>query len=40
MVPKYRSARDSAVASGTGKSDLQMLHDLRFGYPKNYCVAI
>ena len=35
MVPKYRSARDSGLASATGKSDLQMLHDLRFDYPKN-----
>ena len=35
MVPKYKSARDSGVASATGKSDLQMLHDLRFEYPKN-----
>ena len=25
MVPKYSSARDSGVASATGKSDLQML---------------
>ena len=35
MVSKYRLARDSGVASATGKSDLQMLHDLRFEYPKN-----
>ena len=35
MVPKYRSARDYGVASATGKSDLQMLHDLRFEYQKN-----
>ena len=35
MIPKYRSARDSGVAGATGKSDLQMLHDLRFEYPKN-----
>ena len=35
MVPKYRSARDSCVASATGKSDLQMLHNLRFEYQKN-----
>ena len=34
MVPKYRSARDSGVASATGKSNLQMLHDLRFECPK------
>ena len=26
--------QDSGVASATGKSDLQMLHDLRFEYPK------
>ena len=35
MVPQYRPVGDSGVASATGKSDLQMLHDLRFGYPKN-----
>ena len=35
MVPKFRSARGSDVASATGKSDLQMLHDLRFEYLKN-----
>ena len=35
MVSKYRSARDSGLASATVKSDLQMLHDLRFEYPKN-----
>ena len=35
MVPQYRSVGDSGVASTTGKSDLQMLHDLRFDYPKN-----
>ena len=35
MVPQYRSVRDSGVASVTGKSNLQMLHDLRFEYPKN-----
>ena len=34
MVPKYRSARDSGVASAAGKSDLQMLHYLRFEYPE------
>ena len=33
MVPKYRSARDSGLENATGKSDLQMLHDLRFEYP-------
>ena len=27
--------RDSGVASATGKSDLQMLIDLRFEYPKH-----
>ena len=35
MVPKYRPVRGSGTASATGKSDLQMLHDLRFEYPKN-----
>ena len=35
MVPKYRSTREFGVASATGKSDLQMLHDLRFEYPKS-----
>ena len=35
MIPKYRSAQDSAVASPTSQSDLQILHDLRFEYPKN-----
>ena len=35
MVPQYRSVRDSGVASANGESDLQMLHDLRFEYPKN-----
>ena len=35
MAPKHRSAQDSGVASATGKSELQMLHDLRFEYPKN-----
>ena len=34
MVPKYRSARCFGVASSTGKSDLQMLHDLRLEYWK------
>ena len=34
-----RSVRDSGVASATGKSDLQMLHDLRFEYPKICCVG-
>ena len=34
MVPQYRFVRDSGVASATGKSDLQMLIDLRFEYPK------
>ena len=38
MVPQYRSVQDSGVASVTGKSDLQMLHDLRFEYPKNPAV--
>ena len=27
--------RDSDVAIATGKSDLQMLHNVRFEYPKN-----
>ena len=35
MAPQHRSVRDSGVASVTGKSDLQMLHDLRLEYPKN-----
>ena len=35
MVPQYRLVRDSGVASATGKSDLQMLIDLRFEYPKH-----
>ena len=35
MIPKYRSARDSSLASATGKSDLRMLHDLRSEYSKN-----
>ena len=35
MVSKYRSARDSGLASATGKSVLQMLHDLIFECPKN-----
>ena len=35
MVPQYRSVRHSGVASANGESDLQMLHDLRFEYPKN-----
>ena len=26
---------DSCIAGATGKLDLQMLHDLRFDYPKN-----
>ena len=34
MIPQYRPVRDSGVASATAKSDLQMLHDLRFDYPK------
>ena len=35
MVPQYWPVGDSGVASATGMSDLQMLHDLRFGYPEN-----
>ena len=27
--------RDSGIAIATGKSDLQMLHNVRFEYPKN-----
>ena len=34
-----RSARDSGLASATGKSDLQILHDLRFECPKNLLCA-
>ena len=34
MVPQHRPMRDSRVASATVKSDLQMLHDLKFEYPK------
>ena len=34
MVPKYRLARCFGVAGSTGKSDLQMLHDLRLEYWK------
>ena len=29
---------ETGVASATGKSDLQMLHDLRFEYPKKFAV--
>ena len=36
MVPQYRLVRDSGVASANGILDLQMLHDLRFEYPKNF----
>ena len=35
IVSKYRSTRYSGVASGTSESNLQMLHDLGFEYPKN-----
>ena len=35
MAPQQRWVRDSGVASATGKSDLQMLHDLRSEYSKN-----
>ena len=35
MLPQYRPVGDSDVASATGESDLQMLHDLIFDYPKN-----
>ena len=38
MVPKYRSV-DSGVANATGKSDLEILHDLRFEYLV-CCVAV
>ena len=34
MVPQYRPVRDSGIASANCKSDLQMLHDLRFEYAK------
>ena len=34
MVPQYRPVGDSGVASAAGESDLQMLHNLRFDYPK------
>ena len=40
MVRKYKSARDFGVASVTGNSDLQMLHDLRLSIQKKCCVAI
>ena len=36
LVAQYWSVRDSGTASVTDKSDLQMLHDLRFEYPKNF----
>ena len=40
MAPKCRSVQDSASANGktastTGRSHLQMLHNLRFEYPKS-----
>ena len=35
MVSIYRSAQDPGLTSATGKSDLKMLHDLRFECPKN-----
>ena len=35
MVPQDRPVRDSGIASANGKSDLQMLHDLRYEYSKN-----
>ena len=35
MVPKCRSVQESGVASATGKSDLQMLNDLRFECQKS-----
>ena len=34
MAPKCRSMRGSGLASASGKSDLQMLHGLRFEHPK------
>ena len=39
IISKYRSAQDSGLASATGKSDLQILHDLRFECPKNLLCA-
>ena len=38
LVPKCKSVRDFGVASATGKSNLQMLHDLRFKYPKIFAL--
>ena len=35
MVSIHRSAQDPGLTSATGKSDLKMLHDLRFECPKN-----
>ena len=35
MASKCKSVQDFGVASVMGKSNLQMLHDLRFEYPKN-----
>ena len=35
MVPQFRLVGEPGVASATGKSDLQMLYELRFEYPKN-----
>ena len=40
MIPQYRSVRDTGVASATGNSDLQLLHDLRFEYPKKFAVWV
>ena len=35
MTSTCRSVQDSGVASATSKSDLKMLHHLRFEYPEN-----
>ena len=40
MIPQYRSVRDAGVASATVKSNLQMLHDLRFEYPIKFVVWV
>ena len=40
MTSTCRSVQDSGVASATSKSDLKMLHHLRFEYPEICCAAI
>ena len=35
MTSTCRSVQDSGAASATSKSDLKMLHHLRFEYPEN-----